>query len=96
MCRCVDVAGDPFLGLIGRDMDRWIKAVKSHRNDIAHHLGTHVKQSNSAQFFLAKSLYWLFVLCILREARVPGQVFDQIRKHNTFTFLGPKTRAALS
>jgi hypothetical protein len=96
MARCVSVAGDPFRDLIGNDVDGWIKAVKSHRNDIAHHLGTHVKQSNSAQFFLAKSLYWLFVLCLISEAEAPKVVFDQISKHDKYQFLGHRIRAAIA
>ncbi|WP_214323065.1 HEPN domain-containing protein [Nonomuraea sediminis] len=95
MARCATLAGSPFLALIGGDVQRWIKAVKDHRNDIAHHGGTHVKQSNSAQFFLARSLYWVFVLCILREARAPEAVFQQITKHDAFNGLGPRLRATL-
>jgi hypothetical protein len=93
MERCAILAGDPFQELV-HDVDAWIKVVKDHRNDIAH-LGTRVKQSSSSQLFLARSLYWLFVLCMLREVQAPDPVFEQIRKHQDLLFLGPKVRAAV-
>ncbi|WP_067135658.1 HEPN domain-containing protein [Microtetraspora malaysiensis] len=91
MQRCTDLAGEPFQDLV-HDIDAWIQVVKGHRNDIAH--GTQVKQTSSAQFFLARSLYWLFVLCLLREVQAPDAVFDRIQKHPDFLFLGPRVQAA--
>lgn len=94
LTRCTDLAGNLFVGLVG-DVDTWGEAVRKDRDDIAHHLGTRVKQTPSAQLFLADSLYWLFVLCMLRDAGAPEEVFDRIEKHPELEWLGPKIRAGL-
>ncbi|MBF8193399.1 hypothetical protein ITP53_48560 [Nonomuraea sp. K274] len=94
LTRCADLAGNLFVWLVG-DVGIWAEAVRRDRDDIAHHLGTRVKQTPSAQLFLADSLYWLFVLCMLRDARAPEEVFDRIEKHPELEWLGPKIRAGL-
>ncbi|WP_157519700.1 HEPN domain-containing protein [Herbidospora daliensis] len=92
--RCADLAGELFVELVG-DVETWAEVVRNDRDDIAHHLGTRVKQTPSAQLFLADSLYWLFVLCMLRDVKSPQAVFDRIEHHPELTWLGPKIRAAL-
>ncbi|GGQ05957.1 ApeA N-terminal domain 1-containing protein [Streptosporangium pseudovulgare] len=92
--RCANLAGDLFTKLVG-DVDTWAEVVRKDRDDIAHHLGTQVKQTPSAQLFLADSLYWLFILCMLRDVKAPQAVFDRIEKHSELKWLGPKIQAAL-
>ncbi|WSB86673.1 hypothetical protein OHA60_24395 [Streptomyces cellulosae] len=91
---CRELAGDPFSALVG-DPDSWSVVVKSNRDDIGHHLGKRPDQGGSATYFLAESLYWLFVLCMLREAEAPDAVFERIKKHSAFTWLGPKVQAVV-
>lgn len=94
LARCIDFAGALFNSLIG-DAEKWAEAVRKNRDDIAHHLGAQVKQTPSAQVFLAESLYWLFVLCMLRDAAAPEEVFVRIEKHPELQWLGPKIRAVV-
>ncbi|GII94697.1 ApeA N-terminal domain 1-containing protein [Sinosporangium siamense] len=94
LMRCVDLAGNLFAKLVG-DVEVWAEAIRKDRNDIAHHLGTRMKQTPSVQLFLSNSLYWLFILCMLRDAKAPEEVFDRIEKHPELEWLGTKIRAAL-
>lgn len=92
--RCAALAGEPFTELVG-DVDAWLEEVRKDRNDIAHHYGRRAGQASSEQYFLSQSLYWLFVLCILRASHMPEKVFDRIRANQEFTWLRPKIRAAI-
>ncbi|MGW4905966.1 ApeA N-terminal domain 1-containing protein [Streptomyces sp. NPDC004270] len=91
---CHELAGAPFSALTG-DPEAWAVVVKSNRDDIGHHLDKRPDQGGSAQYFLAESLYWLFVLCMLREAGAPEVVFDRINNHPELAWLGPKVQAVV-
>lgn len=83
--RCVAHAGPVFAELVG-DTDAWAKAVRDKRNDVAHHK-VGVEAASTEQLLLSKSAYWLFVLCLLRDAGAPDVVFDNIRQHSAFAWL---------
>lgn len=91
---CRELAGDHFSALVG-DPEAWSNVVKSNRDDIGHHLGKRPDQGGSAQYFLAESLHWLFVLCMLREAGAPEAVFERIKNHPEWAWLGPKVQAVV-
>ncbi|MEU0095083.1 HEPN domain-containing protein [Kribbella sp. NPDC006257] len=93
--RCGKLAGPEFLALLGTSAEEWAKAVKFERDDIAHHLGRHIRRDAPDLYFLAESLYWAFVLCFLRQMNAPQAVFTRIMKHQQWGFLGPKVTAAI-
>ncbi|MCM2420224.1 hypothetical protein [Streptomyces sp. RKAG293] len=91
---CCRLAGDPFVELVG-DTDAWSRIVKSNRDDIGHHLGKRPNQGGGSKHFLAESLYWLYVVCALRESSAPTAVFERIKKNSEWAWLGPKVRAVV-
>lgn len=94
LSRCVGIAGEPFERLVG-DVESWLDVIRDDRNDVAHHLGRRSRDDAPHQYFLAESLYWLFVMCVLRHCSTPEPVFDRIKKHHHMIWLGPKIAAAV-
>jgi hypothetical protein len=93
--RCGLLAGVEFEGLVGSDVCEWAKAVKFERDDIAHHLGRHIESASPDLLFLAESLYWAFILCMLRKMNAPQAVFTRIFKNQNMEFLATKIKAAV-
>ena len=93
--RCGSQAGPLLEAMVG-NVNKWSNAVAYHRNDIAHHLGRRPRGSESEQYYLGQSVYWAFVLNMLREAAVPTAVFDRIAEHQQFIYLNPKVKAIVS
>jgi hypothetical protein len=80
--RCIQNAGVEFAGLVGQT-DAWAAAVKKMRNDVAHH-NAGMMSASTEQLLLGKSAYWLLILCLLRDAGVPNDVFANIAEHDAF------------
>ncbi|MFJ7968565.1 hypothetical protein [Streptomyces sp. NPDC096324] len=91
---CRELAGDPFSTLVG-DSESWSVVAASNRNDIGHHLGKRPDQGGGAKYFLAESLYWLYILCMLRETGAPEALFERIKNHPELAWLGPKVQAVV-
>ncbi|WP_129827887.1 HEPN domain-containing protein [Streptomyces albidoflavus] len=90
LLRCADLAGDQFKELIA-DQDRWADLVKRDRHDIAHHLGRN--RESTEQFFLSETLYWLFIMCMLREMRAPESAFASLSTFSEYRWLATKVGA---
>ena len=86
-----DLAGAPFEQLVG-NVAAWRRRASAERNNIAHHKGRLVHQSSSDMYFTAEAAYWLFVLCMLREAQAPQPAFDHIVRCARFTWAMRKLR----
>jgi hypothetical protein len=84
---CIDLAGDPFMGLINRDGREWAKTVKETRHDLAHHRERFRLDGSVGEHLQAEQLFWLFAMCMLRQADAPPAVFDGIRKHGQVRWL---------
>jgi hypothetical protein len=95
MIRCAKLAGSAFTDLVG-DIDQWAESIRLSRDDLAHHLGRTPERKGSTQYFLGQSVYWLFVLCMLREAEARAEVFDQIAGSQQLLWLKPKVQAAVA
>lgn len=78
-----DIAGDPFVDLVG-DVSRWVRRVVAERNDHAHHLGNSAQTTGAVRYYLADSAYWLFVLVLLRQCNYPQDAFDAVASHQEF------------
>lgn len=91
---CVDLAGDIFTNLIVEDPDAWAKRVRDLRNDLAHHRERFRLDGSVGGHLISEQLFWLFVLCILRVAEAPDEVFECIAKHPDWDWLRKKAREA--
>lgn len=63
-------AGDTFETLVG-DVDAWTSKVVRTRMNTVVHPGLRGKAEGSYLYFLSESIYFLVVLCLLRECNVP-------------------------
>lgn len=84
---CVDLAGDTFKDLIVEAPDAWADRVRDLRNDLAHHRDRFRLDGSVGGYLIAEQLFWLFALCVLRTARAPQAVFDNIAKNQQWTWL---------
>lgn len=78
-------AGAPFQQLVG-DTGKWARAVTLERNALAHH-NSGVLASGERQLYLARSAYYLAVLCALRSADAPASVLEKVTASSDFTWL---------
>jgi hypothetical protein len=85
LTRCASHAGDPFTDLVG-DVAIWVGRMKSARNDVAHH-NLLPSTASDGQLYLALSGYYLFLLCLLRDAHAPKDVFDRMEQHDHFRWV---------
>lgn len=93
LLRCAELAGAPFEALVG-DVERWAVSVVVERDEVAHHFGRHVRKTGST-LYLSLSLYFLFVLCMLRESGASEQVVEAVPAHSEFRWLAPKVQAVI-
>ena len=89
--RCVNLAGKPFSALVG-DTAAWAAAVTRARNEVAHHLEHPVRRASPATLYLSMSLYYLFVLCMLRTTGAPDTVYGRITEHGQYLWLASAFR----
>lgn len=94
MARCASLAGDTFEQLVG-NVPRWIDAFKNERDAIAHHADRHPAEAGEVDYYLADSAYFLFVLCMLREAGAPAGVFSRIAQDQSFQFTSRRLQEVL-
>ncbi|HWA67819.1 MAG TPA: HEPN domain-containing protein [Mycobacteriales bacterium] len=86
----VAYVGSPFTTLV-RDTEKWATRITKERNDAAHTLG--LGSDAADQYFLARSLYWLYVLSILREANTPKAAFVHIGRNPEFEYVAERLTA---
>ncbi|UED85202.1 HEPN domain-containing protein [Streptomyces profundus] len=93
MSRCANYAGGTFMEMV-KDRRKWSQLVKGDRDDIAHNLGRN--RETSEQVFLADSLYWLFVLCLLKESKASRDVFRAVKEYGDYSWLCRKMSGLLA
>jgi hypothetical protein len=92
--RCAALAGNPFANLVG-GVDRWAETIRLERNDVAHHFGRRMRTSGSETYYFWQSLYWLYVMCLLRESGAPEEVFNHLQRHGQYQWLIPRVQAVI-
>ncbi|MFG1818530.1 hypothetical protein ACGFIF_32525 [Kribbella sp. NPDC049174] len=90
--RAVSFAGTPFEVVTGSDSTAWVNVVRYHRDDIAHHLGRNLRRDAPDLHVLGESLYWLYVMCALRQANAPIAVFEKLARDRRILGLGRNVR----
>lgn len=71
------------------------KKAKDYRNDIAHHLARYPGVEAAEMHYVWQAAYWLFVLCLLREAEAPQACFDRLVQSQRFLFEAEEIRRFL-
>lgn len=94
LTRCSSLAGQPFSELAG-DIASWAEAVRLDRDDVAHHFGRRTRSSSIKTFYLWESLYFLYVLCILRLCDSTEDVFTHIQEHAAYRQLARQIRSVI-
>ena len=85
-------AGAAFKALVG-DVDQWVDLVWNVRRDSVVHRGLR-EEKVSQLLLLAESLYFLVILCLLRECDAPARALERIQEHERFTNAASKLRRA--
>lgn len=93
LARCVEVAGPPFVRLVG-DPVTWAEAMRVERDEVAHQFGQ-LPHDTARLLFLSDSAYWLFVLCMLREADMPPSVIDGVTSSQGWQWVDQNLRSTL-
>jgi ApeA N-terminal domain 1 len=92
--RCAALAGQLFTDVVG-DVDKWKEAVRVERDEVAHHFGRRMRATATETYYLWQSLYWLFVICMMKDCGSPDEVFDHMRKHSEYQWLAPRIQAVI-
>ena len=77
------MAGDVFSSIVG-DVDSWSRNVVRVRDNNIVHIGLRKNIDSSRLYFLSESLYFLVVICLLRECGVPDEALAGIRSRERF------------
>ena len=80
-------AGSTFEALVD-DAESWSKEIVRVRINQIVHRGLGGEVEGSRLYDLTESLYYLVVLCLLRECGVPENAFSNIKQHQRFKQLG--------
>ena len=88
-----DKAGDTFLTLVG-DVDSWIDRIANTRVKNVVHRGLHESEDPDL-YVLSESVYFLVVLCLLRECDVADEALANFRRHQRFDWLASRLRKIL-
>lgn len=66
-------AGSIFISLVG-DIDQWVNEIRTMRTEFIHHTSIHSDEGSNVNYvrmhFLSESLYFLIVICLLKECGV--------------------------
>lgn len=95
----INYAGWPFLDLFGgksegrRRAFSWGLKARDDRHDIAHHLGRDLRVNESEMLFVSEAAYWLFIICMLKAARAPQDVFKHLVASPKFIWAGENLQA---
>jgi hypothetical protein len=89
--RLQTLAGYPFTDMVN-DSHSWSMLVKSYRNESAHNFEKLVDTDSTRKYWIAISTYWLFVICMMREAGLPESSFESLANNQDFIFHATRIR----
>ena len=92
--RCIYHAGAEFAELVG-DTSKWAAVLKDGRNTVAHH-NANIVGASTEQIIMGRSAFWLFVLCLFRDAGFPDTVFARIVEHPEWHWLKGQVSSVLA
>ena len=91
--RCISHLGEPFRAFLG-DADDWAKVLKDGRNAVAHH-SAGVEGASAKQVFVSRSAFWLFILCLLKDAGAPDDLIVKVLAHGDLLWLKDQLAAVM-
>ncbi|MFL1380428.1 ApeA N-terminal domain 1-containing protein [Nocardiopsis protaetiae] len=83
--RMQKLAGYPFSEMIS-DPEMWSDLLKKYRNESAHNLEKLIDSDFSRKYWISRSAYWLFVICMMRVAELPDSAFQVLGGNPNFMF----------
>lgn len=89
--RLAHFAGDPFRSLI-QDVKPWVNEINRVRQNHLVHRGLRGDMEFSRMHWLSESVYFLVVLCLLRECGVPEVVLSKIQQNRRFQHTAEQLR----
>ena len=89
--RLAGYAGRPFEALV-QDVKSWVNEVIRIRINSVVHRGLHENIEGTRVFWLSESLYFLVVLCLLRECGVEEGALLKVTRHERFEFTAEQLR----
>ncbi len=92
--RCVTLAGPAFTDLLP-DVNSWLDRARDERDDAAHQLDRFTKTTTAATHWMWRSLYLLFVLCMLHESSANATAIEGIKSNAEYRQLRNELQAAL-
>lgn len=98
---CVDLAEPFFMSALLGDkdderaqVDAWTEQVRRVRNELAHHDRSFLVTGETGSAAMYEQLYWLFVMCLLRECGAPTSTFEAIQQHPTIAWIREQASAS--
>ena len=85
------LAGDPFKAIV-RDVESWAKEVVQARINHLVHRGLHENLEGKRMYDLSESLYFLVVLCLLRECGISEQTLSKMQNHRRFGWVAKQLK----
>ena len=90
--RLVNYAGDPIQSMVS-DVEGWVNEIVRVRQNNLVHRGLRGDAEGPRMFWLAESLYFLVVFCLLRECGVPEKVLENIKDHQKFRMIAEQLQS---
>lgn len=81
-----DYAGEAFAGLVG-DVPKWCRLAKNLRNSLAHDDKRSVGPDSETLYYMSESIFYLVVLCLLRECGLADDVLHGITQNSHFLWV---------
>ena len=86
------LAGAPFREMVV-DVESWAKEVVQARINHLVHRGLHESLEGKRMHDLSESLYFLVVLCLLRECGIPEETLSKLQNHRRFRWASEQLRS---
>ena len=86
------VAGAPFSAMV-QDVDAWVEEIVRARTNNLVHRGLQGDLEGQRMYTLSESLYFLVVICLLRECGIPEETLSKMQDHQRFIWAVKQLRS---
>ncbi len=87
------VAGAPFSAMV-QDVDAWVEEIVRARTNNLVHRGLQGDLEGQRMYTLSESLYFLVVICLLRESGIPEVTLSKMQSHQIFSRLAKQLQSS--
>ena len=92
LCELADYAGETFADSI--QSKKWAPKVVSLRKDLVHPVPSRIP-SPEKMYWMSETIYYLLVLCLLRECGIPEKTLVAVQVHGMLEWVGEEVRRYL-